>query len=123
MPRFGGMPFMPKPGAPKGERFELTDEQKAEMQELLLQDLENGKITQEQYDAILNGEMPKFGGVPFMPNPECFKGEKPERPELTDGQRPEPEERFAQDFDFPQGMIPPGGKMGNKPVPPGNMKR
>ena len=47
------------------ERPELTDEQKVEMQskmkDRLAQDLADGKITQEQYDAIINGEIPPMG--------------------------------------------------------------
>lgn len=77
----------------------MTDEQKAEMQlkmeERLAQALADGKITQEQYDSMLDGSfegrmMHKFGG-------RGFKGGKPD---LTDEQKAEMqskmEERLAQ---------------------------
>jgi len=55
----------PKHDRAKGERPELTDEQKAEMkakmEERLAKALADGKITQEQYDAMINGEMPMRG--------------------------------------------------------------
>ncbi|NCC87007.1 MAG: hypothetical protein EOM05_03940 [Clostridia bacterium] len=68
------------------DRPELTDEQKAEkadkMKETLAQKLEDGSITQEQYDKaianIADGKKPEILG----------KGDK-ERPELTDEQKAE----------------------------------
>jgi hypothetical protein len=58
------------------ERPEMTDEQKAEMkakmQEQLAQDLADSKITQEQYDAMINGDMSGFGS-----RGHGFKGKKP----------------------------------------------
>ena len=103
---------------PKFEMPELTDEQKAEMKakflEMLNKRLEQGKITQEQYDemltAIENGEMIHPGmpmGKPFgFHKPEDFnpgeKGEKPEfeRPELTEEQKAEMKEKPK--FEMPE---------------------
>lgn len=68
----------------------MTEEQKAEMQskmeERLAQALADGKITQEQYDSILDGtcegKMCKFGdfcgGMMHKFGGRGFKGEKPD---------------------------------------------
>jgi uncharacterized membrane protein len=83
MHKFGGRGF-------KSEKPDLTDEQKAEMQskmeERLAQALADGKITQEQYDSILDGtcegKMCKFGdfcgGMMHKFGGRGFKGEKPD---------------------------------------------
>ncbi len=94
---------------------ELTEEQKAEMQEKALErlnkQLENGEITQEEYDTMLtaieNGEF-RFGGkrpgrkpmgkpgsdVSFKKDSEAY--EKPPVPELTEEQKAEMKEKAIE---------------------------
>jgi hypothetical protein len=115
--RFGGFKNGERPDfggrGIKGERPEMTDEQKAEMQakmqEKLAQALAEGKITQEQYDAMINGDMTGFGG-----RGHGFKGEKPE---ITDEQKAEfGNGRNGQGF--PRGADRPNGRTGNTPSNP-----
>lgn len=76
------------------ERPELTEEEKAEMKarrdERLAQDLADGKITQEEYDEMINSDF------------QIGRGNRGERPELTEEEKAEMkakrDERLAQDL-------------------------
>ena len=92
---FGRGPAMGMP--PKGERPEITEEQKAEMtakfKEHIAAKLEKGEITQEKYDemitAVENGEFKGFGRGFGMGNRGGFKNGNPngERNAKKDGMK------------------------------------
>lgn len=78
------------------ERPELTEEEKAEMKarrdERLAQDLADGKITQEEYEEMINSDF------------QIGRGNRGERPELTEEEKAEMkakrDERLAQDLAY-----------------------
>ena len=98
--RKGKFPFgKRKPGIEMTEnkKFEITDEQKAEMlnkhKEMLKERLDKGEITQEEYDEQLKaaeeGKFFGFGG-------RMGKREMPEKPEMTDEQKAEMLEKHKE---------------------------
>ena len=112
----------------KGERPELTDEQMVDMQTKMKarldQALAEGKLTQEQYDAIINGiqdfqngEKPSFGEWDFGRGSEGERsdfgegkfghGFNGEMPELTEEQKADMQSRMTGFLDqaLESGMI------------------
>ena len=82
----------------KREKPEMTDEQKAKMQEKLKEELaaklESGEITKEEYDAAIS----KVESGEFKPDRGMMRGRKGEMPEMTDEQKAKIQEKLKEDF-------------------------